>query len=92
MSVTKKNLSAFLKKELDLSGEVSDALIDQFFLSIKTTLRSKENIKLAGFGAFEVFHTKKRIGRNPKTMESFLIPSKRKVRFSSTPKAKSFLN
>ena len=92
MSVTKKDLSAFLRKELDLSAEVSDSLIDHFFLTIKTTLRSKENIKLAGFGTFEAFNTKKRVGRNPKTMESFLIPSKKKVRFSSTAKAKNFLN
>jgi len=32
------------------------------------------------------------MGRNPKTMEEFKIPAQNKVRFSSTSKAKYFLN
>ena len=92
MSVTKKDLSAILKKELNLSVVTSDSLVDEFFHVIKTTLRSKKNIKLSGFGTFEVFKTKERMGRNPKTMEKFEIPAKNKVRFSPTSKAKYFLN
>jgi nucleoid DNA-binding protein len=59
---------------------------------MKTTLRSKKNIKLSGFGSFETFITKERMGRNPKSMENFKIPSQNKVRFSPTSKAKYFLN
>ena len=92
MNVTKKDLSAVLKKELNLSLNTSDSLVDEFFQVIKTSLRSKKNIKLSGFGTFEMFKTKKRIGRNPKTMEEFEIPAKSKVRFSPTSKAKYFLN
>ena len=92
MSVTKKDLSAILKKELKLSVEISDSLVDEFFQAIKTTLRSKKKLKLSGFGTFEIFKTKERMGRNPKTMQKFLIPAKNKVRFSPTLKAKYFLN
>jgi integration host factor subunit alpha len=92
MNVTKKDLSAILKKELKLSIETSDSLVDEFFQAIKTTLRSKKNLKLSGFGTFETFTTKDRMGRNPKTMEEFEIPAQNKVRFSSTSKAKYFLN
>ena len=92
MNVTKKDLSAILKKELKLSVDTSDSLIDEFFQAIKKTLRSKKNLKLSGFGTFETFKTKERIGRNPKTMEEFEIPAQNKVRFSSTSKAKYFLN
>tara|TARA_B100000575_G_C22978020_1_gene564401 strand:+ start:660 stop:938 length:279 start_codon:yes stop_codon:yes gene_type:complete len=92
MNVTKKDLSAILKKELKFSLEISDSFIDEFFYAIKTTLKSKRNIKLTGFGTFEIFKTKERIGRNPKTMENFKIPSQNKIRFSSTSKAKYFLN
>ena len=92
MNVTKRDLSAVLKKELNLSLNTSDSLVDEFFQVIKTSLRSKKNIKLSGFGTFETFRTKKRIGRNPKTMENYKIPSQNKVRFSPTPKAKYFLN
>ncbi len=92
MNLTKKDLSTTLKKELSLSFDISDSFVDEFFLSIKTTLRSKKNIKLSGFGSFEIFITKERIGRNPKSMENFKIPSHKKVRFSPTSKAKYFLN
>ena len=92
MNVTKKDLSAIIKKELKLSVDISDSLVDEFFQTIKKTLRSKKNIKLSGFGTFEMFKTKERIGRNPKTMEEFEIPAQNKVRFSPTSKAKYFLN
>tara|TARA_B100000287_G_C20663326_1_gene790885 strand:- start:869 stop:1147 length:279 start_codon:yes stop_codon:yes gene_type:complete len=92
MSVTKKDLSSVLKKELKLSVEISDSLVDEFFNAMKSTLKSKKGLKLSGFGTFEIFKTKERMGRNPKTMESFLIPVRTKVRFSPTAKAKYFLN
>tara|TARA_Y100000816_G_C26104010_1_gene586020 strand:- start:613 stop:891 length:279 start_codon:yes stop_codon:yes gene_type:complete len=92
MNLTKKDLSVMLKKELNLSLDISDSLVDEFFQIIKITLRSHKNLKLSGFGSFETFTTKERTGRNPKTMENYKISSKRKIRFSSTSKAKYFLN
>jgi len=47
---------------------------------------------LSGFGTFEVFQTKPRVGRNPKTMEAFPVISRDKVKFKASTKAKSFLN
>ena len=92
MSVTKKGLSVALKEELNLSVETSDSLVNEFFYAIKSTLKSQKSLKLSGFGTFEIFKTKERMGRNPKTMENFLVPARSKVRFSPTPKAKYFLN
>ena len=92
MNLTKKDLSTILKKELRLSFDTSDSLVDEFFQAIKINLRSQKNIKLSGFGSFEIFVTKERMGRNPMSMENFIIPSQNKVRFSPTSKAKYFLN
>ncbi len=92
MNLTKKHLSVILKKELKLSVEISDSLVDEFFQAIKMTLRSKKNLKLSGFGSFEIYSSKERMGRNPKSMENYRIPSQNKVRFSPTSKAKYFLN
>ena len=92
MNLTKKDLSGILRKELKLSGDISDSLVDECFRAMKTTLRSKKNLKLSGFGSFEIFTTKERIGRNPKTMKNYKILSQNKVRFSPTSKAKYFLN
>ena len=92
MNLTKKHLSEKLKKELKLSVDISDSLVDEFFQAIKMTLRSQKNLKLSGFGSFETYVTKERMGRNPKSMENYNIPSQNKVRFSPTSKAKYFLN
>ena len=92
MSLTKKDLGVILKKELKLSVDISDSLVDEFFQAIKMTLRSHKNFKLSGFGSFETYVTKERMGRNPKSMENYRIPAKNKVRFSPTSKAKYFLN
>ena len=48
MNLTKKDLSAILKKELELSVDISDSLVDEFFQAIKTTLRSQKTLKLSG--------------------------------------------
>ena len=92
MNLTKKDLSSIIRKELRLSIDTSDSLVDEFFQAIKVNLRSQKNIKLSGFGSFQTFVTKERMGRNPKSMENFKIPSQIKVRFSPTSKAKYFLN
>ena len=42
MNLTKKDLSGILKKELRLSVDISDSLVDEFFQAIKTTLRSQK--------------------------------------------------
>ena len=49
-------------------------------------------VKISGFGTFEVIHTKQRIGRNPKTLEEYVIPSIQKVRFTLSPKLKKIIN
>ena len=54
MNLTKKDLSGILKKELKLSVDISDSLVDEFFQAIKTTLRSQKNLKLSGFGSFDL--------------------------------------
>ena len=92
MNLTKKHLSAILKKELKLSLDISDSLVDEFFQAIKMTLRSQKNLKLSGFGSFETYVTKERMCRNPKNKKNYRIPSQNKVRFSPTSKAKYFLN
>jgi len=92
MTITKKDLSIKLKQDLNLKVETCDLLVDDIFNFIKFSLRKNKTIKLSGFGTFNVIKSKERIGRNPKTMESFLIPSRSKVKFKSTAKAKQFLN
>ena len=92
MNVTKKDLSAILKKELKLSVDTSDSLVDEFFQAIQTTLRSKKNLKLSGFGTFETVKTKERMGRNPKNSEIVQVPAKKAVRWKMSKVLFNHLN
>ena len=88
MTLTKKELAQNLSDQTELSLADAKKFVDLFFDTIKEQLNSGKTVKLSGFGTFDIVQTKERVGRNPKTMEEFPIPSKRKVKFTVSPKVK----
>ena len=92
MTLTKKELAQNLSDQTELSFADAKKFVDLFFDTIKEQLNSGKTVKLSGFGTFDIVQTKERVGRNPKTMEEFPIPSKRKVKFTVSPKVKKFIN
>ena len=57
-----------------------------FLNSIQESLQREEEVKIFAFGAFQIFKTKERIGRNPQTGEQLIIKSRLKTRFKNSPK------
>ena len=92
MTLTKKQLAQNLSDQTELSLADAKKFVDLFFDTIKEQLNSGKTVKLSGFGTFDIVQTKERVGRNPKTMEEFPIPSKRKVKFTVSPKVKKSIN
>ena len=92
MTLTKKELAQNLSDQTELSLADAKKFVDLFFDTIKEQLNSGKTVKLSGFGTFDIIQTKERVGRNPKTMEEFPIPSKRKVKFTVSPKVKKSIN
>lgn len=92
MTLTKKELAQNLSDQTELSLADAKIFVDLFFDTIKEQLNSGKTVKLSGFGTFDIVQTKERVGRNPKTMEEFPIPSKRKVKFTVSPKVKKSIN
>lgn len=92
MTLTKKELAQNLSDQTELSLADAKKFVDLFFDTIKEQLNSGKTVKLSGFGTFNIVQTKERVGRNPKTMEEFPIPSKRKVKFTVSPKVKKSIN
>ncbi len=92
MTLTKKELAQNLSDQSELSLADAKKFVDLFFDTIKEQLNSGKTVKLSGFGTFDIVQTKERVGRNPKTMEEFPIPSKRKVKFTLSPKVKKSIN
>lgn len=56
-------------------------MVDSMLEQIKDSLSRSENVKLTGFGTFNVIERKARYGRNPQTGERILLPSSRYVTF-----------
>ena len=92
MTLTKKELAQNLSDQTELSFADAKKFVDLFFDTIKEQLNSGKTVKLSGFGTFDIVQTKERVGRNPKTKEEFPIPSKRKVKFTVSPKVKKSIN
>ena len=91
MKLTKKLISK--KLSLNMNASQLDALdfLNQFISLIKNNSKKKD-IKISGFGTFFMKNTAQRIGRNPKTKESYIIESRKKLNFRGSNILKKILN
>ena len=80
-TITKADIAELLHTQLGLNKSESKNLIEDFFNEIKKSLESNEEVKLSGFGNFELIDKKPRPGRNPKTGEEVTISARRVVTF-----------
>ncbi len=88
---TKLKISKNIQSDLDLSLKDSSFLVDSFFSLLKKNAFDKD-IKISGFGTFVVHESPKRIGRNPKTKESYIINKRKKIKFKVSNKLRNSLN
>ena len=83
-TITKADIVEHLHAQLGLNKNESKKLIEDFFDEIKRSLENNEEVKLSGFGNFELIDKKSRPGRNPKTGEKVHTPKKKTIR-GATP-------
>jgi len=67
-------------------------LVELVFDIMKTTLESGENLKISGFGNFEVKKKADRKGRNPQTGEQITIAARQVLSFKPSTVLKSQIN
>ena len=91
MTITKDSLVEMVHNEIGLNKREAKELIESFFEQIKKSLEEGNDIKLSGFGNFNLRDKAPRPGRNPKTGEEVTISSRRVVTFKSGLKLKSKL-
>ncbi|ASG65675.1 integration host factor subunit alpha [Idiomarina piscisalsi] len=89
MALTKAELAEVLFEKHGISKQDAKALVEDFFEEIRTALESGEQVKLSGFGNFELRTKGQRPGRNPKTGEEIPIKARRVVSFKPGQKFKS---
>lgn len=89
MALTKAEMAENLFESLGLSKRDAKDLVEAFFEEIRKALENGEQIKLSGFGNFELRDKKQRPGRNPKTGEDIPITARRVVTFKPGQKLKA---
>ena len=81
MSLTKADMADHLFDEVGLNKREAKEFVDAYFEIIREALESGENVKLSGFGNFQLREKNQRPGRNPKTGEEIPISARRVVTF-----------
>ena len=88
-ALTKAELAEHLHGELGFSKREAKAMVEAFFEEIRGCLRENEQVKLSGFGNFDLRDKGERPGRNPKTGEEIPISARRVVTFRPGQKLKA---
>jgi integration host factor subunit alpha len=89
MALTKDKIAESLIAKYDLSKRDAKELVELFFSEIRSTLEAGTQVKLSGFGNFDLRDKGERPGRNPKTGEDIPIKARRVVTFRPGQKLKS---
>ncbi len=88
-ALTKAELAEKLYEELGLNKREAKDIVEIFFEEIRMALESGRQVKLSGFGNFDLRNKKQRPGRNPKTGEEIPITARRVVTFRPGQKLKA---
>jgi len=91
MTITKNSLVNLLHDEVGLNKREAKEFIETFFEVIKLELENGNDVKISGFGNFNIRDKAARPGRNPKTGEDVTISERRVVTFKSGLKLRSKL-
>ena len=75
--------------ELGLNKREARELVDLYFEELTASLAAGENVRLSGFGNFDIRDKNARPGRNPKTGEEIPVTARRVVTFRPGHKLKS---
>jgi len=99
MNVTKIELCTIIAKKLNKEDSVKNlsaldikAIFDLFFKEIINIIAEGYRIELRGFGSFKPVIKKKRVGRNPRTGETYEIPENLTPHFKFSKEALKLFN
>jgi integration host factor subunit alpha len=87
-ALTKAQLADMLFDQIGLNKRESKDMIDAFFDLIAKSVVDGQDVKISGFGNFQIRTKAPRPGRNPRTGEPIPIESRRVVTFHASHKLK----
>lgn len=87
-TLTKAELAELLFERLGLNKRESKDMVEAFFDIIHSRLVQGTDVKLSGFGNFNIRRKAPRPGRNPRTGEAVAIKARNVVTFHASHKLK----
>lgn len=88
-ALTKAHLAELLFEQIGLNKRESKDMVDAFFDLMIARLVRGEDVKISGFGNFQIRIKAARPGRNPRTGESIPIEARRVATFHASHKLKN---
>lgn len=92
--MTRNDLANELSKRGGLTVDRTRGVIDHLLAILTETLGQGDKVEFRGFGIFDVYTRKPRVGRNPKNPQAgqYRIPARRVVRFRAGKQITDLLN
>ena len=80
-ALTKAEIADQLFEQLGLNKREAKEIVELFFDEIGKALENNVQVKISGFGNFDLREKGERPGRNPKTGEKVNTPQKKTIHF-----------
>ena len=90
--MTKADMVELVYEQIGVSKREAARIVETIFDIVKETLERGENVKISGFGSFNIQHKKPRRGRNPQTGEEITISARRVLSFKASNVLREQLN
>jgi integration host factor subunit alpha len=90
-TLTKAELAELLFDRLGLNKRESKDMVEAFFEIVHGSLVEGHDVKLSGFGNFNIRRKAPRPGRNPRTGEAIPIKARNVVTFHASHKLKAIV-
>ena len=88
-TITKIDITEHLIEKYQLPKNEAKKVVENFFEEVRISLESGHDVKLSGFGNFELRNKASRPGRNPKTGDVVAVSARRVVTFKPGQKLRA---
>jgi nucleoid DNA-binding protein len=83
IKMTKNDIARALSRILSSKKE-AESVVNKVFEEMSNSLKNGDKVVITGFGSFNMFKTKAKRGRNPRTCEKLFIAPMKKIRFKQS--------
>lgn len=90
-ALTKAVLAEYISDQVGINKREAKDLVEITFEEIRLALENGEEVKISGFGNFNLKDKKGRPGRNPRTGEVVPVTPRRVVTFKASQKLKALV-